>query len=251
MWQICRINVDGGFFFLNPSISKWYIDKRLLTINLHSCTHCSESAKQHYIYPYRHVRIPSQIYPFWCICAFTQWQLLGIFVSKKYSWKILFLVQTSKKSKKVRSFFNLILKFLYFSWFLTRWHLKLRFGNKIFWTKISKSSHCGYLHKYCMTRWYVVQGLFKIGALKYYFRSKCKLTFWIFPMFLKSFFERDSPFIHIRVPPLLIFSCAATHGPYVFPPCHCCLTSKDQEGKDRRWQLLCYVSLIRACNKVL
>ena len=27
--------------------------------------------------------------------------------------------------------------------------------------------------------------------------------------------------------------------------------SKDQEGKDRRRQLLCYVSLIRACNKVL
>ena len=26
---------------------------------------------------------------------------------------------------------------------------------------------------------------------------------------------------------------------------------KDQEGKDRRRQLLCYVSLIRACNKVL
>ena len=26
---------------------------------------------------------------------------------------------------------------------------------------------------------------------------------------------------------------------------------KDQEGKDRRSQLLCYVSLIRACNKVL
>ena len=27
--------------------------------------------------------------------------------------------------------------------------------------------------------------------------------------------------------------------------------TKDQEGKDRRRQPLCYVSLIRACNKVL
>ena len=29
------------------------------------------------------------------------------------------------------------------------------------------------------------------------------------------------------------------------------IISKDQEGKDRRRQLLYYVSLIRACNKVL
>ena len=95
-----------------------------------------------------------------------------------------------------------ILKFLHFFWFLTRWHLKLKFVYSTFWTHFLKNSHSGYLHKYCMTRWYVVQGLFKIGALKYYFHSKCKLTFWIFPRFLKSFFERDSPFIHIRVPPL-------------------------------------------------
>ena len=148
----------------------------MLTINLGSCTHCSESAKQHYIYPYRHVKIPSQIYPFWCICAFryTMATFGNFFVQKIFVKNLKF----SKKIWKSKvSFVMSILKFLYFFWFLTHWHLKLRFVYNTFGTKNSKGSHCGYLHKYCMNRWYVVQRIFKIGALKYYFRNRYKPTF--------------------------------------------------------------------------
>ena len=38
---------------------------------------------------------------------------------------------------------------------------------------------------------------------------------------------------------------------FCFRPKYTYIYHKDQEGKDRRRQLLCYVSLIRACNKVL
>ena len=124
-----------------------------------------------------------------------------------------------------------ILKFHSFFWSLTSWHLRLKFVYSTFWTKNLKNSHSGYLHKYCMTRWYVVQGLFKIGALKYYFHSKCKLTFWIFPRFLKSFFERDSPFIHIRVPPSWFSVALQLMDPMFFPLATVVLRPRTKKGR--------------------